>query len=82
MHRYRHGRPNALVVGRPNWRTVRAKAWDTFISLAATTKQWGLSFFQYLVDRVTGTQQLPALDELIDERAAALNLGASWADSY
>ena len=58
-----------------------AKAWDTFMSLAATTKQWGLSFFQYLVDRVTGTQQLPPLDQLIDERAAALNLGASWADS-
>jgi hypothetical protein len=58
-----------------------AKAWDTFMSLAATTKQLGLSFFQYLVDRVTGRQQLPALDELIDERAAALNLGASWSDS-
>jgi Transposase IS66 family len=58
-----------------------AKAWDTFMSLAATTKQLGLSFFQYLFDRVTGTHELPALDQLIDEQAAALDLGASWADS-
>jgi hypothetical protein len=58
-----------------------ATAWDTFMSLAATTKQLGLSFFQYVYDRVTGKHELPPLSQLIDERAAALNLGASWADS-
>ncbi len=58
-----------------------AKAWDTFMSLAATTKQLGINFFQYLVDRVAGSQQVPPLDQLIDERARTLKLGASWADS-
>lgn len=58
-----------------------ATAWDTFMSLAATTKQLGLSFFQYVYDRVTGKNELPPLSQLIDERAAAFNLGASWADS-
>jgi hypothetical protein len=58
-----------------------AQAWDTFMSLAATTKQLGLSFFQYVYDRVTGSQQMPPLDHLIDARAATLNLGLSWADS-
>ncbi len=63
-------------------RTVEgAKAWDTFMSLAATTKQLGLSFFHYLFDRVTGAYELPALAQLIDERAATLNLGASWTDA-
>jgi len=62
--------------------TEGAKAWDTFMSLAATTKQLGLSFFQYIYDRVTGTQQLPPLDQLIDERAATLHLGTSWTGVY
>lgn len=58
-----------------------AKAWDTFMSLAATTKQLGINFFQYLYARVVGSQQVPPLDQLINERALTLNLGASWADS-
>jgi hypothetical protein len=55
-----------------------AKAWDTFMSLAATTKQLGISFYQYMHDRIAGTQQIPPLDQIIDERAKDLNLGASW----
>jgi len=30
---------------------------------------------------VTGANQLPALADLIDERAHELNLGASWVDA-
>jgi len=55
-----------------------AKAWDTFMSLAATTKQLGVSFYQYIHDRISGSQQIPPLNEIVDERAKELDLGASW----
>jgi hypothetical protein len=58
-----------------------AKAWDTFMSLAATTKQLGVSFYQYIHDRISGTKQIPPLDQIIDERARELDLGASWANT-
>ena len=49
------------------------------MSLAATTKKLGLSFFQFIHDRITRAYRIPPLAELIDQRAKALNLGASWA---
>jgi hypothetical protein len=55
-----------------------AKAWDTFMSLAATTKQLGISFYQYIHDRISGDYHIRPLDQIIDERAKELNLGASW----
>lgn len=55
-------------------------AWDTFMTLAATTKKLGVSFYRYLHDRVTQTLSIPPLADLITERAVALNLGASWPD--
>lgn len=54
------------------------KAWDTFMSLAGTTKKLGVSFYHYIHDRVTETNQIPSLADLIDARAEELNLGASW----
>jgi hypothetical protein len=56
-----------------------AKAWDTFMSLADTTRKLGISFYHYIHDRIRSEQQVPALADLIDERAQELNLGASWA---
>jgi Transposase IS66 family len=55
-----------------------AKAWDTFMSLAATTKQLGISFYEYIHDRISRAFQIPPLNQIIDERAGELNLGASW----
>jgi len=55
-----------------------AKAWDTFQTLAATAAKLGVSFSAYLHDRLAETNALPALADLIAERAAILNLGASW----
>ena len=55
-----------------------ARAWDTFMSLADTTRKLGVSFYQFIHDRVTGANQLPALADIIDEQAQELNLGASW----
>jgi Transposase IS66 family len=56
-----------------------AKAWDTFMSLADTTRKLGVSFYHYIHDRIRGEQQVPPLADQIDERAQELNLGASWA---
>jgi hypothetical protein len=54
------------------------QAWDSFMSLAATTRKLGVNFYHYLHDRITGANQLPNLANLIDEHAKTLNLGASW----
>jgi len=53
-------------------------AWDTFMSLAATTKKLGVSFFEYICDRVSGTHQVPPLADLIAQQAEQLQLDASW----
>jgi hypothetical protein len=55
-----------------------AKAWDTFMTLAATTHKLGVSFFAYLQDRFHQAGRIPSLPDLIRERATTLNLSASW----
>ena len=56
-----------------------AKAWDTFQSLADTTRKLGVSFYHYIHDRIRGDGQIPPLADLIANRAEELNLDASWA---
>jgi hypothetical protein len=56
-----------------------AKAWDTFMSLGATSRKLGVNFLRYLHDRIAGGNEVPPLASLIDERANELALGASWA---
>jgi hypothetical protein len=58
-----------------------ARAWDTGMTLVETAKKLGVSSYQYLHDRVSRAMRLPALADLITERAAALHLGASWSSS-
>lgn len=48
-----------------------AAAWDTFMSLAATAKKLGVSFFAYVYDRVAKKYLLPSLAELIQLRSPA-----------
>jgi hypothetical protein len=55
-----------------------ARAWDTFMTLVATTQKLGLSFYAYVRDRLTAAQQVPPLDQLIAARAPSLQLGHSW----
>jgi Transposase IS66 family len=63
-------------------RTDRGRqAWDTFQTLAATAAKLGISFYQYIHDRMSEANKLPALAEVIEERARELNLGASWSAS-
>ncbi len=55
------------------------QAWDTFATLAATTKKLGVSFYRYLHDRISAENQIPPLADLVRIRAKDLNLGRSWA---
>ena len=59
-----------------------AKAWDTFMTLAATTQQLGVSFIAYLQDRFRQVGQIPPLADLLRARAATPTLGGSWASPY
>ena len=54
------------------------RAWDTFLTLAATTKKLGVSFYCYIHDRVSAENKIPNLADLIDQQAKQLSLGASW----
>ena len=54
------------------------QAWDTFMTLGASAKKLGVSFYQYIYDRVSGAMQMPSLAELITQQAAQRQLGASW----
>lgn len=46
-------------------------AWDTFMTLAATAKKLGVSFFAYVYDRVTEVNALPHLADIIKHRSPA-----------
>ena len=46
-------------------------AWDTFMSLAATAKKLGVSFFAYVYDRVAGVNALPSLADIIKQHSPA-----------
>ena len=50
-------------------------AWDTFMTLAATSRKLGLDFAAYLRDRFTRAGQVPPLADLITARAPQLALG-------
>jgi hypothetical protein len=54
-------------------------AWDTFQTLVGTANKLGVNVYQYFHDRIAHTNRLPSLATLIQERAATLHLGASWA---
>jgi hypothetical protein len=48
------------------------------MSLAATTKKLGISFYHYIQDRISATGGVPQLSSIIEGRAKDLKLGASW----
>jgi hypothetical protein len=49
-------------------------AWDTFMTLAATTRKLGVDFAAYLRDRFTQANRIPPLANLIAARASQLAL--------
>ena len=55
-----------------------AQAWDTFATLEATAKKLGVSFYEYIYDRISGAYKMPSLADLISRQAEHLRLDASW----
>lgn len=54
------------------------QAWDTFMTLAATTKKLKISFYEYVRDRVLKKNAIPPLSELIQKAARELFLRQSY----
>ncbi|MBN2388821.1 MAG: hypothetical protein JXB85_17530, partial [Anaerolineales bacterium] len=55
------------------------RAWDTFMTLAETTRKLGVSFYAYLYDRITGAKAIPPLADLITQAAGNFALLApTW----
>jgi hypothetical protein len=54
------------------------KAWDTFMTLSATAKKLGINSLDYLYDRISGAFQIPALADIISQRAQEFPLAISW----
>jgi hypothetical protein len=48
------------------------QAWDTFMTLAATTKKLNVSFYEYVRDRILKKNSIPPLSELIHNAASQL----------
>ena len=57
------------------------RAWDTFQTILGTAKKLGVNFFHYVRDRIANTRQMPALADLIRQRAKEVPLGPSWSPS-
>jgi hypothetical protein len=54
------------------------KAWDIFMSLVATTRKLGISFFEYIRDRVLKLGDIPCLGNIIREKSSSNPFGWSW----
>jgi len=54
------------------------QAWDTFMTLAATTKKLKVSFYEYVRDRTLKKNAIPPLSELIQNAAHELLPGQSF----
>jgi hypothetical protein len=50
------------------------KASDTFLSIYATTRKLGISFYKYIYDRVSKAFEIPNLGEIINQKAKVLQL--------
>ena len=57
------------------------RAWDTFATLAATSKKLGVSFYQYIHDRISGANLIPPMADLVSKAAKDLNLGWSFSSA-
>jgi hypothetical protein len=45
------------------------EAWDTFMTLVATAKKLGVSFYDYVFDRIAEVYAMPSLADLIQQRS-------------
>ncbi|NEQ78564.1 MAG: transposase [Okeania sp. SIO2C9] len=58
--------------------TEGTASWDTFMSLVATTRKLGLSFFEYVRDRILRAGNIPSLASIIRDRSSVSSFGWSW----
>jgi len=58
------------------------QAWDTFMTLAATTKKLNVSFYEYVRDRILKKNAIPPLSELIQIAAHELLRRQSFSLAY
>ena len=54
------------------------KAWDIFMSLVDTTRKLGISFFEYIQDRISQVENIPSLGTIIQQRSSENPFGWSW----
>jgi hypothetical protein len=54
------------------------EAWDTFMSLVATTRKLGISFFEYIRDGISQVGNIPSLGTIIREKSLLNPFGCSW----
>jgi hypothetical protein len=54
------------------------QAWDTFMSLVATTRKLKISFFEYIRDRISQLGNIPSLGSIIREKSVLNPFGCSW----
>ncbi|QLE45359.1 hypothetical protein FD723_34245 (plasmid) [Nostoc sp. C052] len=54
------------------------KAWDIFMSLVDTTRKLGISFFEYMRDRISRIGNIPSLATIIREKSSFNLFGGSW----
>ena len=54
------------------------KAWDIFMSLVATTRKLGISFFEYIRDRISQIGNIPSLGTIIRDKSDSNPFGWSW----
>ena len=58
--------------------TEGTQAWDTFMSLVATTRKLGISFFEYIRDRISQVGDIPSLATIIREQSSLHSFCLSW----
>lgn len=54
------------------------KAMDIFMSLVATTRKLGISFFEYMHERISHLGNIPSLGTIIREQSSLCSFGMSW----
>jgi hypothetical protein len=54
------------------------QAGETFMSLVAATREFGISFFDYVRERIYQLGIIPSLSTIIREKSFLPHLGLSW----
>ena len=53
-------------------------SWDIFMSLVATNRKLGISFFEYMGDRISQIKNIPPLGTIIRQKSDSNPFGWSW----